>query len=179
MPRAPLPGRSVIPFGTASWAVWESVTSPSSLVRAHAPDLVPSRAFGYPVDHEVLAGCLQSLLRRGPSRHCPCTPCVVAWTHTPPSTPGALTQVLPRGLRPRATGTTLGGWNCPCTATSAGSRLSGRQSFASLQASALARPPGCSDRGAPRRAAGPFTPRIPWAVIRSRVWRRFVSDLGD
>ena len=53
---------------------------------------------------------------------------------------------LPRGHRPRARGTALGGRDCPCHATSTGSRISGRQSFASLQAPTLARPPDCTDR---------------------------------
>lgn len=68
----------------------------------------------------------------------------------------------------------------PCNATSTGSRISGVQSFASLQAPTLARPPGCADRGTFRhRAAGPFTPRTTRAVTRHRLWHRYMSDLGD
>src|SRR5439155_781290 len=46
----------------------------------------------------VLAGCCRSLLGDGPSRHYPCTPCVGAWTHTPPSPPGAFAHFFPAGV---------------------------------------------------------------------------------
>ena len=106
----------------------------------------------------------------------------LAWVlgpFTPPSPSGAC-PVLPQGPRPRVTVTTLGGQNYPCHATSTGNRISGRQSFASLQAPTLARPPDCADRNTSRCwAAGPFTPRIAWPVTRSRMWHRYMSVLGD
>jgi hypothetical protein len=53
----------------------------------------------------VFAGCHQSLLGVGPSRHYLCNPCVGAWTHTPPCLPGAHAHFFPgsNGLTPRAT----------------------------------------------------------------------------
>jgi len=53
----------------------------------------------------VFAGCHQSLLGVGPSRHYLCNPCVGAWTHTPPCPPGASAHFFPEsnGLTPRET----------------------------------------------------------------------------
>jgi hypothetical protein len=53
----------------------------------------------------VFAGCYQSLLGVGPSRHYLCNPCVGAWTHTPPCLSGASTHFFPEsnGLTPRET----------------------------------------------------------------------------
>ena len=167
------------PVGATSGVASEGVTPPSSLLRAHAPDLVPLGAFELARQPRVFAGCRQSLLGPGPSRHCLCNPCVGAWTLTPPSPSGAC-PVLPQGPRPRVTVTTLGGQKYPCHATSTGNRISGRQSFASLQAPTLARAPDCADRNTSRCwAAGPFTPRIAWPVTRSRMWHRYMSVLGD
>ena len=94
----------------------------------------------------VLAGCRQSLLGDGPSRHYLCNPCVGAWTHTPPRLSSALAHSLPREHRPHATEDAFGTRNCPCNATSTGSRISGLQSFVYLQAPTLARPPDCIHR---------------------------------
>ena len=51
----------------------------------------------------VLAGCRQSLLGDGPSRHYLCNPCVGAWTHTPPRLSSALAHSFleSTGLTPR------------------------------------------------------------------------------
>ena len=53
---------------------------------------------------------------------------------------------LPREHRPHATENAFGTRNCPCNATSTGSRISGLQSFDYLQAPTLARPPDCTHR---------------------------------
>ena len=58
--------------------------------------------------------------------------------------------LLPSWRRPHPTGNGFGTRECPCTTTSAESRISGLQSFDYLQAPTLARPPGCSHRGACR-----------------------------
>ena len=50
----------------------------------------------------VLAGCRQSLLGDGPSRHYLCNPCVGAWTHTPPALECTCFRFLEStGLTPR------------------------------------------------------------------------------
>ncbi len=74
--------------------------------------------------------------------------CVDAWTHTPLSSSGAHTQFFPKdsGLasqEPRSADRTT-----PAMQLLQGAVISGRQSFASLQAPTLARPPGCPDPSA-------------------------------
>ena len=78
----------------------------------------------------VFAGCRQSLLTDGPSRYYPCTPCVGAWTHTPPSPVGALALFFPTDLGLALRETRSAKRNYPCHATSTGSGFSRLQSFA-------------------------------------------------
>jgi len=88
---------------------------------------------------------------------------------------------LPGGHRPRATGNALGRRECPCHATSTGSRISGLQSFASLQAPTLARPPSCTHRG--RIDIRPGSRAVYTTHSTSGyptvVWYRYVTDLGN
>jgi hypothetical protein len=49
----------------------------------------------YQLLRRVFAGCHQSLLEAGPSRHYPCNPCVGAWTPTPQCPSGALARFFP------------------------------------------------------------------------------------
>jgi hypothetical protein len=102
VPRAPLPGAGVTRAGAASKAAWRGVTPSSSLIRAHASDHPPPRASGSPVVRRVFAGCRQSLLRDGPSRHCLCDPCVGARTPTPPRSSAACVRFFAEntGLTP-------------------------------------------------------------------------------
>jgi hypothetical protein len=172
VPRAPLPRAGVIRAGAASKAAWRGVTPSSSLIRAHAPDHPPPCASGVPVARRVFAGCRQSLLADGPSRHYLCDPCAGARTHTPPRSSTALVHSFTEdtGLTPRETGSARGendglSWPqydgalgpvqvvvptriYPHMAASVGSRISWLQSFDHLRAPALARPPDCSDRSA-------------------------------
>ena len=93
---------------------------------------------------------------------------------------GCLCPLLDRGHRSHPTGNGFDARIYPHTATSVGSRISRLQSFDYLRAPTLARPPGCSDRGAQtRRAARPFTPRRTRPVTRSGQWRCFVSDTDN
>jgi hypothetical protein len=82
-----------------------SVTSPSSLIRTHAPDHPAPAASGFPIGLQVFAGCHQPLLPNGPSRHYLHNLCVGAWTHTPLLLSGASTHFFPEslGLAPRET----------------------------------------------------------------------------
>ena len=61
---------------------------------------------------------------------------------------GCACPLLDRGHRPHPTGNGFGARIYPHMAASVGSRISWLQSFDYLRAPALARPPGCSDRGA-------------------------------
>ena len=162
-----------------SRAASEGVTPPSSLLRAHAPDHLPLRASRLlALARRVFAGCRQSLLGSGPSRHYLCDPCVGAWTRTPPRSSGALARFFPEvfGLTPAVTG-------------------SARESIPALQLRLGGLFRGCSHSFifrlphllgplvAPTRdlsqAAGPFTPRIAQVVAHSRMWHRYVPDPGN
>ena len=81
----------------------------------------------------VFAGCRQSLLTDGPSRYYPCTPCVGAWTHTPPSPVGAFALFFPTDIGLASRETRSAKRNYPCPATSPGSCFSRLQSFATFR----------------------------------------------
>jgi hypothetical protein len=83
VPRAPLPGMGVTHRQGDLPVTSEGVTPPSSLLRAHASDRHPLPA-SVVLGQGVYAGCRESLLDGGPSRHYLCHLCVGAWTHTPP-----------------------------------------------------------------------------------------------
>ena len=146
VPRAPLPEAGVTHSrGDLQSRLTEDITPPSSLVRAHASDHIPPSALVVPRTpgpcrlSPVPAGgwpfptlSLQSLRRRldpypAASLECTC-------------------PFLPREHRPHAAEDAFGTRNCPCNATSTGSRISGLQSFDYLQAPTLARPPDCTHR---------------------------------
>ena len=145
VPRALCPWRALPAHGATSRVASEDITPPSSLIRAHASDQVPPGASVVPRTpgpcrlSPVPAGgwpfptlSLQSLRRRldpypAASLECTC-------------------PFLPREHRPHATEDAFGTRNCPCNATSTGSRISGLQSFVYLQAPTLARPPDCIHR---------------------------------
>jgi hypothetical protein len=56
----------------ASRASWKGVTPSSSLIRAHAPDLLPSIRLRHRLARLVFAACCQPLLGTGPSRRYLC-----------------------------------------------------------------------------------------------------------
>ena len=89
-------------------AAWRGVTPSSSLVRAHAPDHPLPAPPVSRVVRAVFAGCRQSLLGDGPSRHYLCDPCAGARTHTPPRSSAAHVRSFTEdtGLTPRETGST-------------------------------------------------------------------------
>ncbi len=72
----------------------------------HAPDQVPLRLYANCFAIEVFAGCCESLLENGRSRHYLCNPCAGAWTSTPRCSPGALARFFPgdNGLTSDVTG---------------------------------------------------------------------------
>ena len=82
------------------------MTRPSSLLRAHAPDLTPLTAYALWLGPQVFAGCCVPLLGRGPSRSYLPNLCEGAWTRTPPRFCGAPARFFPQnlGLTLRATG---------------------------------------------------------------------------
>ena len=102
-PFAPLgcdPAEGRVPTTSAS------VTRPSLLLRAHAPDLPPLTSYARWLGPPVVAGCHVPLLGGGPSRCYLLNRCGGAWTRTPPRFFGALTRFFPKnsGLTLRARG---------------------------------------------------------------------------
>ena len=71
-PRAPLPRVGVTSSRKACTAFWKGVAPSSSLVRTHAPDLLPSARLRHRLARPVFAGCRQPLLGTGPSRRYLC-----------------------------------------------------------------------------------------------------------
>jgi len=72
VPRAPLLHGGVTAVQeTSSISSW-NVTPTSSLLRAHAPDPLPSLRLRHSPAHRVFAGCCQPLLGTGPSRRYLC-----------------------------------------------------------------------------------------------------------
>ena len=72
-----------------SWTISESITPPSLLLQAHAPDQHPPNA-SVTLARSVFAGCCEPLLVAGPSRHYLCHLCGGARTPTPSCPPVAL-----------------------------------------------------------------------------------------
>ena len=93
---------------------------------------------------QVFAGCHESLLVDGLSRHYLYNLCIGAWIHTPPCSLSAHTHFFLRNINLTFAGTRSAHGTIPAIATSAGSRISRLQSFVYLQAPILARPSGCS-----------------------------------
>jgi hypothetical protein len=179
VPRAPLPGMGVTRAGATSKAAWRGVTPSSSLIRAHAPDHRPPRASGKPVVRAVFAGCRQSLLGDGPSRHYLCDPCAGARTHTPPRSSAARVHSLTEdtGLTPRETGSareTIPTWQFLRGAVFRG--CSHSFTFGLLHSLG---PQTAPTAALTRRAAGPFTPRIARPAARTGMWRRYMLDMDN
>jgi hypothetical protein len=157
VPRAPLPETGATRLRGMSGIPSEGTTPPSSLLRAHAPHQTPLADLGLHPIPRVLAGCGEPLLEGGGSRRYLRNPCIGAWSHTPPRSPGAPTRFFPVDIGltshlTRSARETLLQSNFHRVS------ISGLQTFLYVQAPMLARPPGCTYR-IHRWAAGPFTPR--------------------
>ena len=127
----------------------------------------------------VLAGCRQSLLGDGPSRHYLCNPCVGAWTHTPPRLSSALAHSFleSTGLTPRKMRSARE--IVPAMQRQQGAVFRGcSHSFIFRLLRSLG-PPIAPTAAPACWAAGPFTPRIARVVTHSGMWHRYVSDLGN
>jgi hypothetical protein len=83
-----------------------SITRPSSLLRAHAPDLHPLASYARWLGTRVFAGGRVPLLGGGPSRCCLLNLWGGAWPRTPPRFCGAPARFFPQnfGLTLRARG---------------------------------------------------------------------------
>ena len=162
VPRAPLPAQGVTPHSVPSGGTSESITPPSSLLRAHAPSHRPPAAFGSP----TTAGLCRLLPAPAARWPFPTLSLQSVWRRLDPYP--AMSQwcscsFLPTRQRPHSMGDPFGPPKYPCLATSAGSKISGLQSFRNVQAPPLARPPGCTHRDVSARQPG----RLPHASPRS------------
>jgi hypothetical protein len=95
VPRAPLPETGATRLRGMSGIPSEGATPPSSLLRAHAPHQNPLADLDLHPIPRVLAGCGEPLLEGGGSRRYLRNPCIGAWSHTPPRSPGAPTRFFP------------------------------------------------------------------------------------
>ncbi len=124
----------------------------------------------------VFAGCHESLLEVG-SLHYLHNLCTVAWIHTPPCPPSTFTHFFLRGVSLAFVGTRSAHENAPAQATSAGSRY--------FEAAIIRLSSGSCTRSTLRllppyfRAAGPYTPRIPFEVTLFRVWHCYMFNTGN
>ncbi len=107
----------------------------------------------YQLLRRVFAGCHQSLLEAGPSRHYPCNPCVGAWTPTPQCPSGALARFFPEDNGLTSDVTRSAHQHIPIMQLQPGI-ISGLQSFRYVQAPTLARPPGCTHRSSYKNLSG-------------------------
>ena len=139
-----MPVGGVTSFGAASSTVSVSVTRPSSLLRAHAPDHVPPAGFGFLL-RQVFASCHEPLLENGLSRRYLCNPCIGARTPAPQRPFGAY-PFLPEGHRPHLRWNRFSTLSTRRHATSTTYFFSRLQSFANVRAPILARPSGCTYR---------------------------------
>jgi len=91
VPRAPSRARGVPSHTVAALSTSTGVTPPSSLLRAHAPVLLPPTAYGHSLGQRVFAGRCQPRLAIAPSRRYSANLSRRVWT----STPAALMVHLP------------------------------------------------------------------------------------
>jgi hypothetical protein len=146
LPRAPLPAQSVTSYGVV---YMHNIREHYLSFIAHTGSCARPNSschLDFTLDQQVFAGCCESLLEDGPSRHYLRNPCVGAWTPTPqrPFSAFARFFLKDNGLTLDVRGSARR--ICPCNATSTGLFFSRLQSFLYVQAPTLARPPGCTHR---------------------------------
>ena len=174
-----MPITGVTCYGVASSATSERVTTPSSLIRAHAPDQNPPFDFTF----RCFKGSLQVAV----------SPC---WKLALPDIISTILVWLP-GPLPRSVSPVRLPVSSRRTSASPQWRqarhtdlslqcnfnrgvISRLQSFLNVQASMLARPPGCTYRsGYSHMVARPFTPRIARLVICPEMWYRYMPESGN
>ena len=146
LPRAPLPAQGVTSYGVVSMhnireLYLSFIAHTGSCARPNS-----SCHLDFTLEQQVFAGCCESLLEDGLSRHYLCNPCVGAWTLTPRRPFSALARFFLKGngltLVVRSSARQI----YPYNATSTGLIFPRLQSFLYVQAPTLARPPGRTHR---------------------------------
>ena len=143
-PRAPLPSPGVTLQRVMSSITSVTVTPPSSLLRAHAPDQSPSCRLRFMLVLQVFAGCCRPRLDIDPSRPYLCNPfpgCLAPY----PAGPKVLSLVSSPGTSafPKFEIGRLSQPN-PAQRLQCGLTISGLQAFSNVQTSRFARHPGRS-----------------------------------
>ena len=180
VPRAPLPDTGVTRNGMTSQIIWKGITPSSSLIWTHAPDQSPPRASGFPshtwslqvvtspcwamafpdIISTTLVQVLGSIPRRDLQVLVP-----ISSLETPAS---------PHGKQVRLTDISL---------------LNSFNREPSFEAAIIRLPSGSYTRLAlilslpqqlcVHQADRPFTPRIACPVTRYKMWRHYMTDLGN
>jgi hypothetical protein len=174
-----LPITGVTSYGVASSATSERVTTPSSLIRAHAPDQNPPFDFTFrylkrslqvavsPCWKLALPDIISTILAWLPGP----LPRSVSPVHLPVSS--RRTSASPQWRQVRHTDLSL-----QCNFNRG--VISRLQSFSNVQASMLARSPDCTYRcGYSHMVARPFTPRIARLVTCPEMWYHYMPESGN
>ena len=166
VPRAPLPRLGVTAARKACSASWKGVTPSSSLIRAHAPDLLPSTRLRHRLARMVLAGCCQPLLGTGPSRRYLCQSFPACLDHYPGGSQGARARCFPQDIGLPREKERVGASRVPDSYFCRG-EISRLQSFSDVQTHRFARHYGSSHRA-------PCGTQQPW-LLHPRL-SRFVTS---
>jgi hypothetical protein len=157
-PRAPLPSPGVTLQRVMSTITSVTVTPPSSLLRAHAPDRSLSRRLVVTLAFRVLAGCCRPRLGIDPSRPYLCESFPGCLAPYPGCLPKCSCSLLPLDHRPSLSSKQVGFQPQSTQRLQCGLTISGLQAFSYVQTSRFARHPGRSHHnGLHRRAAVTFT----------------------
>ena len=134
----------------------------------------------YQLLRRVFAGCHQSLLEAGPSRHYPCNPCVGAWTPTPQCPSGALARFFPEDNGLTSDVTRSAHQHIPIMQLQPGIEFRGCSHSVMFRLPRSLDPQVAPTAVLTRNwAAGPFTPRIAWLVACPKMWHHYVSDTSN
>jgi hypothetical protein len=98
VPRAPSLHAGVTVMQETSCVSSWNITPTSSLLRAHAPDLLPSLQLRHRLARRVFAGCCQPLLGTGPSRRYLCQSFPTCLDPYPGCSQGARARYFPQDI---------------------------------------------------------------------------------
>ena len=145
-PRAPLPSLGVTHQRVMSTITSVTVTPPSSLLRAHAPDRSPSRGLAFILALRVFAGCCRPRLVIDPSRPYLRKSFPGCLAPYPGGIPKCSCSLLPLDHRPSLSSKQVGFQPQSTQRLQCGLTISGLQAFSYVQTSRFARHPGRSHR---------------------------------
>ena len=140
-----MPGARCYRLASIGWTpMWASITSPSSLLRAHAPDPIPPLDLGFPIIRGVFAGRRPSRRGEGPSRPYYLSSLRRCLDPCPAVSFGCTCSLLPQREPLHATRQGFRTRRCSLQSNVNRGYFSRLQSFRYVQAPTLAQPAGCS-----------------------------------